>query len=80
MNKKYIDPKTVNIKEHVNNNQRVRFNCYRDGQFWYETELGLLFPISLEEVVASKVTLLADDKALLFMRWIRKYVESAKSE
>jgi hypothetical protein len=80
MNNKYIDPKTVVIKDHVTNNKKVKFNCYRDGQFWYETELGLIFPISLEEVTASKVTLLPEDKAILFMRWIRKYVESAKNE
>lgn len=80
MSKNYVDTKTVVIKDHVKDNQKVRFNCYRDGQFWYETELGLVFSISLEEVTASKVTLLPEDKALLFMRWIRKYVESAKSE
>ena len=80
MSIKYVNPKTVVIKDHVSNNQKVKFNCYRDGQFWYATELGLVFPISLEEVVASKVTLLPEDKAILFMRWIRKYVESAKNE
>jgi hypothetical protein len=80
MSKNYVDPKTVVIKDHVKDNQKVRFNCYRDGQFWYETDLGLVFPISLEEVTASKVTLLPEDKALLFMRWIRKYVESAKND
>lgn len=80
MSKNYVDPKAVVIKDHVKDNQKVRFNCYRDGQFWYETELGLVFPISLEEVTASKVTLLPEDKALLFMRWIRKYVESVKND
>jgi hypothetical protein len=40
--------------------------------------LGFVFPIPLEEVQSSKVTLLQEDKALLFMRWMRKYVESCK--
>lgn len=72
----HVDPKTVDIKEHVNDNQRVRFVMFRDDQFWYETEKGFMFPISLDEIRNSKVSMLANDKALLFMRWIRKYKES----
>lgn len=78
--KKYVDPKTVVIKDHVKYGKKVKFSLYRDGQFWYETEDGLVFPISMEEVQASKVTLLAEDKAILFMRWMRKYIDSAKNE
>ncbi len=78
MTNSYIDPKTVSIKEHVINNQKVHFSFFRDNQFWYKTDLGFVFPISLEEVQAGKVTLLQEDKALLFMRWMRKYIESCK--
>lgn len=76
----YIDPKTVVVKDHVKNNQQVEFSHYRDNQFWYKTELGFLFPISLDEVLSSKVTLLAKDKALLFMRWMRKYIDEFKNQ
>ena len=72
----YVDPKTVDFKEHVRDGQKVHFVLFRDDQFWYETEKGYRFPISLEEVRNSKVSLLASDKALLFMRWMRKYKES----
>ena len=78
MNNSYIDTKTVSIKEHVVNDQKVHFSFFRDNQFWYKTDLGFVFPISLEEVQLSKVTLLQEDKALLFMRWMRKYIESCK--
>lgn len=78
MTNSYIDPKTVSIKEHVVNNQKVHFSFFRDNQFWYKTDLGFLFPISLEEVQSGKVTLLQEDKALLFMRWMRKYIDSCK--
>jgi len=72
----YVDPKTVDIKEHVKDGQRVKFVLFRDEQFWYETEKGFRFPIPLTDVTNSKVSLIAEDKALLFMRWIRKYKES----
>ena len=76
----YIDPKTVDIKEHVRDGQRVKFVVFRDDQFWYETEKGFRFPISLEEIRNSKVSLLSEDKALLFMRWMRKYKESFSAD
>lgn len=78
MTNSYIDPKTVSIKDHVVNDQKVHFSFFRDNQFWYKTDLGFVFPISLEEVQSSKVTLLQEDKALLFMRWMIKYIESCK--
>ena len=31
------------LKEMIVNNQKVRFNFYRDGQLWYETECGFRF-------------------------------------
>lgn len=76
--KPYIDPKTVDIKELIRPPKKVRFVHFRDNEFWYETEDGFLFPISLAEATASKVTFLAEDRAILFMRWIRKYVETFK--
>ena len=80
MNSKYIDPKTVNILDHVNHGQKVRFAYFRDDEFWYKTEKGLLFPISLKEAQAGRATFLAEDRALYFMRWIRKYTEKCKEE
>ena len=60
------------LKEMIVNNQKVRFSFYREGQLWYETECGFRFPVPIEE--AGTATFLAEDRAILFMRYIRKYI------
>ena len=75
---KYVDPKSVRMIDLVRDNKKVHFSCFRDGEFWYEHEDGLLFPIALSEITASRVILLAEDKAIYFMRWMKKYIESVK--
>ena len=60
------------LKEMVVNNQKVRFSFYRDGLLWYETECGFLFPVPISE--AGTATFLAEDRALLFMRYIRRHL------
>ncbi len=77
---KYIDPKKVKLIDLVKDNQMVTFVYFRDEEFWYSCENGFLFPISIAEATNSKVTFLAKDKAILFMRWIRKYIEKCKKE
>lgn len=79
---KYVDPRTVKLIDLVRDGKKAHFAYYRDKEFWYQHEDGLLFPIALSEVndPASKATLMAEDKAILFMRWIKKYIDSAKSE
>lgn len=56
---KYVDPKTVKLIDLVRDGKKVRFSYYRDKEFWYEHEDGLLFPIALSEVdnSASRATL-----------------------
>ena len=58
------------LKGMIVNNQKVRFSFYRDGQLWYETECGFRFPVPIED--AGTATFLAEDRAILFMRYIRK--------
>ena len=58
------------LKEMIVNNQKVRFSFYRDGQLWYETECGFRFPVPIEDV--GTATFLAEDRAILFMRYITK--------
>lgn len=60
----------MNVKEHVNNNQTVKFSFYRDGILYYTTEKGLLFEVPIAD--AGSACFNASDKALLYMRWIRK--------
>jgi hypothetical protein len=61
------------LKEMIVNNQKVRFSFYRDGQLWYETECKFLFPVPIEDV--GTATFLAEDRAILFMRYIRKHID-----
>lgn len=68
--------KTRTIKQMVENNQKVRFRFYRDGELWYGTECGFEFPVPIAE--AGTATFLAEDKAILFMRYIRRHLEFLK--
>lgn len=80
----------MNIKDLVKNGSKVYFNSYRHGIFYYDVvsipdfkvaESGIpiypegkayTFPVPLEDVEGA--TLLAEDKALTYMRWIRKAI------
>lgn len=64
---------TRSLKEMVQNNQKVKFRFYRDGQLWYSAECGFEFPVPISE--AGTATFLAEDKAILFMRYIRRHIE-----
>lgn len=64
----------MNVKEHVINDQRVRFQFYRDGILYYKTEKGLLFEVPISDTGMGCFN--AEDRAILFMRWIRKQLES----
>ena len=56
------------IKEMVKD-KVVCFKYYRDGELFYETECGFVFPVPVSDT--GHATFLAEDKALLFMRYIR---------
>jgi len=77
---KYVDPSTIKMIDLMRDNKVVRFAYFRDGDFWYQHEDGLLFSISLQEATSSKVTFLAEDRAMLFMRWIKRFIEQAKRD
>jgi hypothetical protein len=63
----------MNIKEMVKDHKRVKFSFYRDRELWYITEDGFEFPVPIEEV--GNATFMAEDRAILFMRYIRKHME-----
>jgi len=70
----------MNIKDMVKDNKQVTFDHYRDGDLFYRTECGFVFPVPISDV--GNATLLKQDKALLFMRYIRKHIsllDEAKS-
>jgi hypothetical protein len=61
----------MNVKEHIKG--QVRFQYYRDGSLYYKTEFtDLTFPVPITDV--GNATFLAEDKGILFMRWIRKFL------
>ena len=62
-----------NILEMVRDNKQVDFVFYRDGNLWYKTEDGFQFPVPTDDV--GNATFLSQDKALLFMRYIRKHLD-----
>ena len=71
----------INIKEMVTGGKTVTFKFYRDNQLFYETENGFEFPVPVEDI--GNATFLAEDKALLFMRYIRKhsqFIEDSRIE
>lgn len=59
-------------------NQNVHFEYFRDGELWYSTDNHFLFPVPISDVGTG--TFLRDDKAILFMRYIRKYNEEVSRE
>lgn len=69
----------MNIKEMVAEGRKVRFLYYKLGELWYTTETGFEFPVPISD--CGDGAFLAEDKAILFMRYIRKhiaYLEEAK--
>lgn len=66
------------VKAEVTGGKLVRFVYFRAAELWYRTESGLLFPVPVRDI--GDATFLAEDKALLFMRYIRKQLELAEEE
>jgi len=53
----------------VKDDKTVRFTHYLRGELWYETVGGFAFPVPIADI--GEATFLAEDKALLFLRYIR---------
>ena len=69
------------LKEMVNNDQQVTFLFYRESQLWYTTECGFEFPVPISDI--GNATFHAKDRAMLFMRYIRKHmglIDEARQE
>ena len=62
-----------NIKEMVSG-KVVRFSHYRKGELFYNTECGFEFPVPINDT--GDGTFNAEDKAILFMRYIRKHLDN----
>lgn len=64
----------MTLKDHVQG--KVTFQYYRDNQLFYKTETGLVFPVPIDDI--GNATFLNEDKGLLFMRYIRKFLDAMK--
>lgn len=73
----------MKLKEIIASGNLVRFDRYHDGQLWYnvvtEENVGdwrflMNFPVPISDI--GNATFLAEDKAILFMRYIRKHLET----
>ncbi len=60
------------LREMVSNNQVVQFTRFRDGELFYRTDCGFEFPVPIADTAGAEF--LAQDKALLFMRYIRNEI------
>lgn len=54
----------------------VTFDYYREGNLYYKTENGVLFPVPLDDV--GTATFNHKEKGILLMRWMRKFLETVK--
>jgi len=64
----------MDIKRLYQTQELVQFQYFRDGEFWYKTESGFSFPVPLADL--GNATLNAEDKATLFVRYIRKHLDT----
>ena len=60
----------LTLKELVANGKKVHFVLYRKGHLHYKTDDGFEFTVPIED--CGDGVFLAEDKAILFMRYIRK--------
>lgn len=68
----------LKLVDHIKN-QNVEFQFARESQLFYKTsETNLVFPVPIEDM--GKGTFLRDDKAIYFMRYIRKYLQKMAEE
>lgn len=61
----------MSVKDMVKN-KKVVFQRYSHGELWYATECGFEFPVPTADV--GDATMLSEDKAILFMRYINKHL------
>ena len=63
----------MNVKDMVSNGKRVTFVRFQNNELWYSTECGFEFPVPVEDT--GTAAFLPSDKAILFMRYINRYIK-----
>lgn len=65
-----MDTKIIKI---IREHPKVRFTFYREGNLYYRTVGGdLEFPVPVADTAGA--SFMAEDKTILFMRYIRKFL------
>lgn len=61
------------LKSLVSDGKMVHFKFFRKGELWYSTDDGFEFAVPVSDT--GDGVFLASDRAMLFMRYIRKQLE-----
>lgn len=61
----------IDIKKNVQPGKVVTFRHYFNGQLWYNTEDGNIFPVPILDL--GSATVAQNEKAMLFMRYMCKW-------
>lgn len=61
----------IDIKRAVTENRRATMTHVHAGNIWYKTEFDETFPVPISDM--GEATFHADEKALLLMRYMRKW-------
>lgn len=78
-----MTPRLKDLKHMVKGDQTVNFTRYHDGALWYRLNftppptraiVNFEFPVPVSDI--GSATFLAEDRAILFMRYIRKYLQT----
>jgi len=65
------------LKDCVKGN--VFFLYYRKEELYYQCQNGLVFRVPVSDTGDATFFIFIEDKAMLFMRWIRKELDSQNS-
>lgn len=68
----------IDIKRAVSSSRKVYISHVHDMQVWYVTEFDESFPVPLSDIGAA--TLNYEEKALLMMRYMRKWNETVNEK
>lgn len=67
----------IDIKRAVSEKRKVNFLYYCKGFLYYETEFSEIFPVPISD--AGDAFFNAEDKAILFMRYMKAFNKSLAS-
>ena len=68
----------IDIKRAVSEKRRVTFNFYRAGYLYYTTEFDEIFSVPISDTGDASFN--ANEKAIMLMRYMRKWNEGLEDE